>query len=238
MARHGLGAGLAVAVGLGVAGATQAVPVTYVGNDPGVGPGQPRPNSDAARADWLAALGGTATARVDFEGGNDGAFVLSGDIDLVSSGVLSGADNLTLGFNTTTGGTSHLRFAPTFGFSSASVRFDYSHGIYAWGAYLTGLEPDLRGTVTVGYLGAGPVVLKVPQNQGAGVSFFGFVDAGASIVSVTLTELGEVGLPGRDIWGGDDVTSAPGAVPVAAPATLALLGLGVASLGLGRRRAG
>jgi len=72
--------------------------------------------------------------------------------------------------------------------------------------------------------------VRLSPNATTGAQFFGFTDSGASISSVTLNEAGPF-TSARDLWAVDDVVYS---TTVPEPATLSLLGLGLAAIA--RRR--
>ena len=219
------------------AGRANGAIVLIEGKDPGVGPGGARPNSDAAAAgfDSAAALLGPVSI-IDFEGENVGGFVsrevapgvavtfFGNDIGDAGQGIATdnmGAGGPTiLGYNTTLGGTKHLRMVPLSRVGTATVVFDYAAPIQAWGAYLTGLG-TADGSLFVTFDDGMSQEFNVTGDAGGGVQFFGFTDAGKSIVSIGL-ELRGVS-SSRDIFGVDDVRH----VAIPEPSSLLLLCMGV-----------
>lgn len=155
-----------------------------------------------------------------------------GDIDDVT--LLQGVSadiSAILGFNTTLEGKNHLRFAPEYTPDvTPGVTFTYDTSIYAWGAYLTGLEPDTAGVVHVLFDDGIMEDVLVPDGAiDGGVQFFGFLsDSSFSAVNLELRGVGGY----RDVFGIDDVVSAP----VPEPATLLLLGSGLIGLAGFRRK--
>jgi hypothetical protein len=81
--------------------------------------------------------------------------------------------------------------------------------------------------------------LSPTKNLNGGVQFFGFIDPGSSISSITVSEVGPFA-SGRDILGIDDIRLVPAAVlggsgvplPLAALAAVPLMG----AMSLWRRR--
>jgi len=219
--------------------------VTFTGADPGVGPGDPFPNSAAAAASFEAAAG--ATSLVDFESAPLGPFdsldvgsgltIALANVDPGFAGISDDNTDAALGFNTTPGGSQFLRISPNFGGPDVTATFTFASPISSFGAYLTGTESSLDGTLTLNFNDGTSQTLAIPKNDSPGVQFFGFTDLGASISSIVLTEAGP--FDSRDIFGVDDVRFGA-AVAIPEPSTL-LPALGGALVGLGlavrRRRA-
>jgi len=221
--------------------------ITYSGDDPGVGPGGARPNSDAAHAAFAGAtsVAGTITfeglplgfsSSIDLGGGN--SVDLTGDWDTSGGGIRNDAVTAT-GYNTTSGGSEYLGVWPNFVNGSVSATFNFGSSIDSFGAYLTGTEDDFPGTITLNFSDGSSETLTIPKNppgSGGGVEFFGFTDAGASISSVTFTETGDF-TSGRDIWGIDDVSFGNTNTTVPEPGSIFLFGTGLAGLaGVIRRK--
>ena len=199
----------------------QAVPITYSGYDPGAGAPGAAPNSSAAAAAFDAAVG--ATTIVDFESPVTPGFSVSGDGFRRNSQRC--APHLC-GYNRTAGGRWFLdvSFRTTFSFEAP---------ISAFGAYFTGVQ---RGDATLTYADGATVVLTMPEAilRRGGTTFFGFSDAGASIVSIDYFTG-----TGGDFVGVDDIryrSATGGGSPVSEPATFGLLGLGLIGFAMIRRR--
>jgi hypothetical protein len=85
-------------------------------------------------------------------------------------------------------------------------------------------------SMTVSFNDGSPELLNGPINMNGGAAFFGFVDPGAQISSVTISGVGS------DAWGIDDVTYNPSAqLVLPEPTSLLLLGGGVVATPLRRR---
>lgn len=221
-----------------VAGNAQVV---FQGRDPGAGPASPRPNSNAAAAAFDAAAGALGTLNlIDFESAPLGNFsalsVAPGVVATLAGTTASATDadpgitdvpgNSGLGYNTTAGGTKHLRFVPLFNGGTATATFSFADPVQAFGAFFTGLgtaNGDLFVTFNDGtsqelpVAGVGSVV--------GGAQFFGFTDAGRSISSISLQLRNVTG--SRDIFGIDDVRYVSAAEVIPEPGTFAPLAAGL-----------
>jgi hypothetical protein len=218
-----------------------AAVIIYSGSDPGVAAGGARPNSDAARSAFLTAIG-TPQHMIDFEGlptgfsnplsPAPGVSISFSNVDSLFTGV-SNQNSTNLGYNTTLGGSQHLRLGPNFG-SDGIATFNFDSPISAFGAYFTGVALDL-GLVRVQFNdGSAQDFSLNPGGPGGGVLFWGFTSFGNSINSVSIrSDSINSGL--RDIIGIDDVVTASAVIPE--PATFAVFGLMAAgALGLRRRK--
>jgi hypothetical protein len=193
---------------------SQAIPILYSAFDDGAGSLGAAPNSMAMAAAFDLASG--PSSLIDFESGLPvGVSVSPG---LVTS--LSGC-GFPCGFNTTVGGSF---FYLAEGFSHT---FSFTDPIDSFGAYLMGVQYNSH---TLTYTDGTTQILSLPPGDlsVSSATFFGFIDAGASITSITI----DVGF---DIVSIDDVRFVT-AVPE--PTTFSFLGLGLVALGLiGRRHA-
>jgi hypothetical protein len=218
---------LAAAMAIAVTSLASGATVYYSGADPGVGFGGARPNSDAAAAAFAAATPGSST--ITFEGATLGFFstrtVASGvsmttnNLDSTYTGISNdnaSADNY-LGFDTTVGGSQFFRFSNVFN-TAGSVDFNFATPIDSFGAYLTGLESSVGGSVRVQYTDgtSQDIALTKAASSGTSVQFWGFVDAGASINKITFYEDSTNASGTRDIFGIDDVHYRTAAVPLPA----------------------
>jgi len=221
-----------------------ASPIIFTGQDPGVGAGGARPNSDAAAAAFAASVG--SFGLINFEGLAVGAFAgaltiapgvtvdMIGNATDTCAGICNVNDTI-LGYNTTSGGSNHLRLVPNFSGPNVDMVFSFGTPIDAWGAYLTGTGTIGAGTFTITFFDGSTQVLSVPETSGGGVEFYGFHDPGRSITQVTFTEVGPF-VDGRDIMGLDDIRYSS-ANPVPEPSTMILLGSGLLAACARRKKA-
>jgi hypothetical protein len=224
--------------------------VLYEGRDAGVGPGEARPNSDAARDAFLAALGVLPAFTLTFEDVPLGyALVLNFTTFTVTqvgteptagpepSGVTDSFPDNIIGYNTTPGGKNFLRFTPTWNIGTAGARLTFKTPIEYFGAYFTGLG-TAAGSLNAKFNdGSGDLSFPIKGGSGGGVQFFGFTTFGAPITQMDLVLEGVYGT--RDIYAMDDVITGLRAtyVPdVPEPSTYGLAGAALAALAFLRRR--
>ncbi len=231
---------VAVLIVIAISTNLSAAPVTFEGVDPGAGPANPRPNSNAAAANFDAAAGSLGAVNlINFESaplGNFAALNIAPGVTATlqgtetDSGILAVVGDATLGFNTTSGGARFLRVAPIFDVGTARLIFDFAQSIQAFGTYITGLG-TANGNLFVLFNDGSNKSISVPGSATGGAKFFGFTDPGTQIVQVTL-ELQNVSGT-RDIFSVDDLRF----VPVPEPSTIALaMCLTIAGLVRVRRR--
>ena len=236
--------GLIVAATLACTALTaNAAPVIFYGADNGVGPGGAHPVSLAA-ATAFAAAAGSGTV-VTFEGlapvSNPSAVAVGGGATLTTTGNTGGLGGITsansgtsLGYNTTAGGSQYLQFFPDFNSSGVTATFTFATGVRAFGAYFTGTEDTIPGSVSVLFNDGSALTLPVTENaSGGGILFFGFTDVGKSIASVTISESPTAGT--RDLFAIDDVEFV-NAAAVPEPETLLLGVAALLAMGIARRR--
>ena len=225
---------LGVAAILAAGSASASVVGIYGGIDTGTGPGGPFPNSTAAEAAFWTALS-VSGPTVTFEGVANLASLGSGaSASIINGDPMSGlqfTDQHTpepLGFNITAGGNEWLRVVPLFNSSGASVMFNFSSAINAFGAWFTDTQSNFPGPITITFNDGTSEIVPVPKNgadgSGAfsgGAEFFGFV-TDAPFTSVTINTGATDGT--RDAWGLDNLTFGdPEITATPEPSTLSLL---------------
>jgi len=210
--------------------AADAAIVIYSGSDQSATGPANKPNSDAARASFLAALGGYDAFTTTFEEGPTGelaSYDLVGGATVVSTKpsvrpltVLSASRCAfgSCGGNTTTGGSNFLDVR------AAPLAFTFDAPISAFGAYFTG--GDTLGIKLVFDDGTTQSIL-VPAVHGS--TFLGFTDFGRQITAITFD-------PGTDFMGMDDITFASAAVPEPMAWSLMIAGFGLAGATVRTRR--
>jgi hypothetical protein len=242
-----------VALGLTPVGPAWGSPATYLGSDPGVGPGQDAPVTTGALTQFRTAIG--ASPSITFEnlplGHFDSLEVVPGVTASLSNtdatpapgfhyGIASDNQDAMVGYNVTPGGGQFLRFAPTLDVGAASVRFDFARPIVSFGFFVTGLG-IASGPLHVTY-GTGTGQEQILDGDPAGgILFFGISGLTTPTSQVTL-QLRSVQGTSRDVFGIDDFRFQPASDPVVntpEPATILLAGLGLPMLmaALRRRRA-
>lgn len=217
----------AVATALLIASPAFAVPIVFLGSDPGANSTDPRPQSDAAAAAYDAASGPTGlitleSAPVGFFSSlmvAPGVTITGSDVNGRNQEIRNtpfGAPDSLFGYNTTAGGSN---FASLFG---GTLTFSFATPIDTFGAYFSGIQSPAFGTsVTLTFDdGTSQELFFDPVGTIGGVQFLGFTDAGASISSITLNAF-------NDIIGVDDIRYGPTASVPENGGTAVFLGLGL-----------
>jgi hypothetical protein len=196
----------------GLATAAGAAPIVYQGYDVGANSLAAAPNAQAASDAFDAATGSLTV--IDFDTNFAGA-------TLSPASQPQGCGFALCGGNTTAGGTGFYGAVYT-----TTITFD--NPVNAFGAYFSGWQ---RADQVITYTDGSTETLSMPAGDLSlgGLVFFGFIDAGRSIASITYqTVLG-------DYVGIDDMRfGMAGQVPT--PGSLALVGLGLMGLAAARRR--
>jgi hypothetical protein len=171
---------LVFSLGLFVAptAATSTDPVVYTGYDVGTTSLAASPNASAAAAafDFSA----SPTSVIDFEGG------LPAGIGLSPRNIVNTSFCATAALHCYATSGTRVQFQ-----GGASPTFTFLVPIDSFGAYFTGWQSSNQ-TLTLRYADGTQVVLNMgPGHIAGGTRFFGFIDNGAAISSVTYNGLGD-----------------------------------------------
>ena len=225
--------------------AANAAPITYFGEDEGLGENTAlasTPNSDAAQANFLSGL--ISPGVETFEGIADGTGTPLG-INFTGAGTtatIGGSGNVNALADGTTNGVG--RYGVTddpdgderyWEMGGADFNLTFSNPVAAFGFY--GIDiGDFGGQVTAttaGGLNQNFVIPNTVDGPGGGVLFWGVIDPANTFTSVDFGNTAS----GTDFFGFDDFTvaSIEQVQSVPAPAPLALIGGGLLAMGVLRR---
>lgn len=230
---------------------TNALALVITGTDPDTGPGDPRPNSNAAAAAFDTLAGDINPIGVlTFESsplGHSNSFSpkpgVTVDMSASPFSAVVAGDTNNVGYNTTPFGRKFVQFLQQGSVVTERIDFIFDMPISAFGAYFTGAQDDFPGFWSVEWVDqnghADGFSLDKPApnpNDGtAATEFGGFVDPNLAVTKVSIVMRRETPGDFRDIIGIDDVRYTACAVPE--PGTMVALGLGVAALVRRRRKA-
>ena len=199
----------------------QATPVVYSASDNSVSSLAQMVNSSAKAAAFDAVAG--AISLIDFESPLPANVTITGGTTTNNSGC-----GALCGFNTTPGGAF---FRSVFG---GAVTFSFTTPVDSFGFYVNGLQTDLVPQQTIVYTDGSSVTytLNMPPATGGGGAFFGFIDFGNQISSVTFNAT-------NDVLGFDDLRFGnaehnPNSVPE--PGAFGLFGVGLLGLWIAAKK--
>ena len=230
-----LGVGLLLAPAI-----SSAVPVTFFGQDLGLGEGTPLPShpiSDAARASFFANLSGVGTETFESYGAGTGAplpiaFSGAGTATLLGNGSIA-----TVTPGTTNGFGRYAISGSNYWESSDVFSISFSDPIAAFGFYGVDIG-DFAGQLKLHMTGGGTVDLTVPNGTniaGGSVLYYGFYDLATTYTAIDFGNTA----PGVDFFAFDNMSvgSLRQVNPVVPePGTLMLVGAGLAGLARIRSR--
>lgn len=218
--------------------ASYAAPVTFFGEDRGLGESIPLTsweNADAARDAFFANLqgvevfdfesvSGSAPITADFGSAGLATITGNGSVQSVPAGQTNGVGRYAIS------GTNFYEASGTF-------TIEFSEAISAFGFYGVDIG-DFNGQVTLTLTNGETILLTVPNSiniAGGSVAYFGFYDTENTYSSITFGNTAS----GIDFFGFDDFTIGirENVVPdVPEPVTMSFLGIGFIGLALIRKR--
>lgn len=215
---------------------SHATHIQFFGEDLGLGEGTrltSHPNADAARADFFSNLVGVGTE--SFEGFANGTGApLTINFPGFGTATLNGTGNVS----TVASGTNGVGRFPISGNNywetGASFSLTFSDPVAAFGFYGVDIG-DFGGQVTATLSNGANEVYNIPNTisgTGGGVLYWGIINTEFTYTTLTFGNTAA----GTDFFGFDDFSVGSAAQVVPEPASLALMGLGLAGLMGFRRR--
>jgi hypothetical protein len=240
VAKYLVGSIVGAALLLATAMSANAVPIIFFGEDVNAGGSLPVTNSAAAEAAFLSNLIGVSTE--DFEAlalgdnfpiavtfGPDVA-TLTGSNTIATTGILG----VPLSGRFAISGSQYLNLGTL---DAPSFTLAFSSPQAAFGFYGTDIG-DFTGQLAIKLDGGAEIAIPHtnPDAPDGSALFWGVIDTDTPFTTVEFVNVG--GGTFDDAFGFDDFTigRVSQVVPAPEPATLALFGLGLAGLGLARRR--
>lgn len=198
-----------------------ATPVVYSASDNNVTSLAQMVNSSAMAANFDSVAG--AISIVDFESALPANVTISGGTTTNNSGC-----GALCGFNTSAGGA-YFRSV-----SGGAVTFSFASAVDSFGFYVNGLQTNLVPQQTIVYTDGSSITttLNIPPAINGGGAFFGFIDFGSQISSVTFNAT-------NDVLGFDDLRfgrSQNNPNPVPEPGAFALFGFGLIGVWMAVKR--
>lgn len=227
----------ALAASMSLLASAHATIRLFCGLDAVTASSDPRPNSNAALAQFVViAAAQNSMSVADFDGLADRTLsgpvasnmsMASTNVDALNGGIDSG-DDVILGFNTTPSIGKHYRLWSDVDTTPASVTFTFATPVNAFGAFFTGVGTSFGDTSIKWTTSLGTNTLGLGEFPTGSVQFCGFIDS-ELFTSVTIEIAPEAGGAIDDVLGVDDAFYA-NCNPVPEPGTMAALAVGALAL--------